>query len=228
MLRNHRPPLTSYTMFPVVFPFFEGVDPPPTFPIPTLHTRLDLPHRVVLIAHSILSPRSVARRNAIVHVAPPTDSRRSSSPAARAPDRAAINHGRFSPEPEPVTTIQSTPASTSGYDTDSDLTSISGVSSNHITPDSTPTRRAPSKLKSKPKGEVGRPGRGGYTLSKAVHFDARTLGAIRVCRVLPSPSHSLSLIPFRNACTSCAKSFLIPARVSNLKMRTDSGKYGTR
>jgi hypothetical protein len=193
VLRNPRLPLTCYTMYPVDYPFFEGGDPPPTFPIPALHTRLDLPPRVVLIAHTILSPRSVARRNAIVRVAAPPDSRRSSSPAARAPGRATINRCRFSPEP--VTTIQSTPASTSGYDTDSDLTSNSGASSNHLTPDSAPARGAPGELKSKPKGEVGRPGRGGYTLEKAVDFNSRTFRAIRVRRFLPSPSHTLNLVP---------------------------------
>jgi hypothetical protein len=249
ILHNQLPLLTCYTMHAIDSFFFKAGNPPPTFPIPTLHTMLEFPPRVVPIAHTILSPRSVARRNAIVRVAVLSNSRRSSSPAARAPGRSSspaahapgrssspvacapgrayINRGRFSPGP--VITIQRRPASTSGYDTDSDLTSISGVSPNLFMPDDAPAPApVPGELMSKPKGEVGRPGRGGYTLEKAVDFNSRTFRAIRVCRALFLPCHIFNRVPFRNACTSCVTSILIPARVSNFKTRTDSGKYATR
>jgi hypothetical protein len=177
----------------VISPFFVAGSPPPPFPIPTCQANLaDFARPVVLIAHTTLSPRATARRNGIIHVAAPPNPRRSSSRAGRAPP-ASIGQGQFIPGP--TIAIQKTALA---CDTDSDLTSISGSPSDRSSPTPTPTPApapAPGRLVCKPRGEVGRPGRGGYTLEKAVSIDSRTFRAIRVCRVLPSPFHTLNLVP---------------------------------
>lgn len=217
-------PPNCYTMPSVISPFFVAGSPPPPSPIPTCQANLaDFARPVVLIAHTTLFPRVTARRNGIVHVAAPPNPRRSSSHAGRAPP-ASIGQGQFIPGP--MIAIQKT---ASACDTDSDLTSISGSSSDRSSPTPTPAPApAPSRIVCKPRGEVGRPGRGGYSLKNAVDFKESTLRTIQVCRASPSPSHTFNLVSLRNMFSSCVTSILIPARVSKLKMRTESGKYATR
>ena len=179
--RTAQPP-TFYTMPSDISPFFEAGSPPPPFPIPTCQTNLaDFISPVVHLAHTVLTPRTKARHNGIVHVFSPPNPGRSSHAGRALP--AVIGQGQFIPK-----TIERTPTATSAEGTDSDLTSLSESSSNRSTPTPAPAS-APGRLVCKPKGEVGHPGRGGYTLKKAVDFDSGTLRKIQVCRTLPLPSH---------------------------------------
>jgi hypothetical protein len=175
-----------------VSPFFQARGPPLPFTIPTCQTNLsNLAPRVSLIAQSILAPRLARRRNAIVRTAISSNPRalgpiaRSPSPVARSPSPVArvpspVAHAStslfpFVPEPETLQRASSPSTSDSSL---SDLTSLPDLPSNRATPAPDPNRPVP-----KPRGEAGRPNRGGYNLEIAVGWSSREFRTLKVRRV---------------------------------------------